>query len=162
MPTVTTNPNLQVTGTTMMAPPIGNTFPRGIPATAIPTVLPPQPGPSWPTTLTIGQWITDPTRKFVLILEATTGLSLYQVESGDPTSGSFVGDAVFGPKGGGGEYFCAQSDGNAVVYDSSFPESLNPTYAANNGTDGSAQYLFVQENGCFVEIQCHGVWGSPL
>jgi len=38
----------------------------------------------------------------------------------NPTSGSFQGENVFGPSGGGGAYFCAQADGNAVVYDSSF------------------------------------------
>src|SRR6185369_12123002 len=53
-------------------------------------------------------------------------LSLYEVQSGNPTSGSFQGENVFGPSGGGGAYFCAQADGNAVVYDSSFPQSLNP------------------------------------
>lgn len=161
MPTVTTSTNLQVTGIELMAPPVGNTHPRGIKSTAIRTVLPPQPGPSWPTTLKMGQWIMDPKGKFVLILNSD-GLTLYQVESGSPTSGSFEGDVVFPSVGAGGEYFCAQSDGNAVVYDSSFPQTLKPTWKANNGTSGSAQYLFVQENGCFVMIQCHGIWGSPL
>jgi hypothetical protein len=81
----------------------------------------------------MGQWIMDPKGKFVLILNSD-GLTLYQVESGSPTSGQFEGDAVFPSVGAGGEYFCAQSDGNAVVYDSSFPQTLKPTWKANNGT----------------------------
>ena len=160
--TVTTSPSLQVTGITLMAPPIGNTNTGGIPSTAVPTVPAPQVGSSSPTTLKVGQWIMDPSGQYVLILESTKGLSLYEVKSGSPTSGSFQGDNVFGPAGGGGAYFCAQADGNAVVYDSSFPKSLNPTWHANNGTSGSAQYLFVQKNGCFVTTQCKGVWGSDL
>ena len=159
---VTTSPNLQVTGITLMAPQTGNTFPGGIPSTAVPTVPAPQISTTWPTTLKIGQWIIDPSGQYVLILEDKKGLSLYQVSSGNPTSGSFQGVNVFGPKGGGGTVFCAQADGNAVVYDSSFPKSLNPTWNANNGTSGSAQYLFVQQNGCFVTTQCKGVWGSDL
>ena len=162
--TVITKPSSQVTtGITLMAPP-NNQYPEGIRATAIPTVLTPTlpPTPPSPTTLTVGQWIMDPSGDFVLILESTNGLSLYRVVSGNPTTGQFQGVAVFGPVGKGGSYFCAQADGNAVVYDSSFPKSLNPTWAANNGTSGSAQYLFVQENGCFVTIQSKGVWGTPL
>jgi hypothetical protein len=159
--TVTTSANLQVTGITLLAPPAGNTFPGGVPSTAVATVPPPQISQTWPSTLRVGQWIMDPSGQFVLILEANKGLSLYQVSSGNPTSGSFQGDNVFGPAGAGGAYFCAQADGNAVVYDSSFPKSLNPTWHANNGS-GNAQYLFVQKNGCFVEVQCKGVWGSDL
>ena len=160
--TVTTTPTLQVIGITLMAPPSGHVYPLGIRATAVLTVQPPStaPTPSSPTTLTVGQWIMDPSGNFVLILEGNKGLSLYRVMSGNPTSGSFQGLNVFGPAGGNnGAYFLAQADGNACVYPSN---SLHPTWNANNGTSGSAQYLFVQENGCFVTIQCHGVWGSDL
>jgi hypothetical protein len=161
---VSTPANLQVTGITLMAPPLGNVYSQGIRSTAVPTVPPPTtaPGPGTQVTLTIGQWIMDPTGNFVLILEnnqTTKGLSLYRVMSGSPTSGSFQGTHVFGPVAPDGAYFLAQSDGNACVY----PEnSIHPSWAANNGTSGSAQYLFVQENGCFVEIQCKGIWGSNL
>jgi len=160
--TVTTAASLQVTGITLMAPPSGHVYPLGIRSTAVPTVQPPTtaPSPSSPATLTVGQWIMDPSGNFVLILEADKGLSLYRVMSGNPTSGSFQGLNVFGPEGGNnGAYFLAQADGNACVYPSN---SLTPTWHANNGTSGSAQYLFLQENGCFVTTQCHGVWGSDL
>lgn len=165
MATVTVNPKLQVTGTIMMAPPVGNTYPRGIRSTSLPTVPPPQAGTSWPTTLTVGGWILDPSGQYVLLLDDTNGLTLYQLasDSPSPTTGTFEGDAIYGPKGGANcSCFLAQSDGNAVVYDSNFPQKLTPKWAANDGTDGSAQYFFVQENGCFVMIQCHGVWGTPL
>lgn len=160
--TVTTKSTLQVTGIILMAPPLGNVYSQGIRSTAVPTVPPPTtaPSPNSPSTLTAGQWIMDPTGNFVLILEANKGLSLYRVMSGSPTSGSFQGMNVFGPVGGtAGTYFLAQQDGNACVYPSN---SLTPTWHANNGTSGSAQYLFVQENGCFVMIQCKGIWGSDL
>lgn len=160
--TVTTNPSSQVTnGITMMAPP-NNLYPEGIRATSVPTVPTPTLPPTTSlTNLTVGQWMMDPSGDFVLILDSN-GLTLYRVVTGNPTSGSFQGVAVFGPVGKGGSYFCAQADGNAVVYDSTFPKSLTPTWAANSGQSGSAQYLFVQENGCFVTIQSHGVWGTPL
>jgi len=158
---VTTQSTLQITGITLMAPPLGNVYSQGIRSTAIPTVPPPgsAPTPTSPSTLTIGQWIMDPTGNFVLILEANKGLSLYRVMSGNPTSGSFQGMNVFGPVAPDGTYFLAQADGNACVYPAN---SLHPTWNANNGTSGSAQYLFVQENGCFVMVQCKGVWGSNL
>ncbi len=161
---ITTNPSLQVTGLTLMAPPLGNVFSQGIRSTAVPTVPAPTsaPSPTSPSTLTIGQWIMDPTGNFVLILEANKGLSLYRLNSGSPspTSGSFQGTSVAGPFGGAdGVYFLAQADGNACVYPA---DSLTPTWHANNGTSGSAQYMFVQENGCFVMIQCKGIWGSDL
>ena len=162
---VSTPANLQVTGITLMATPQGNVYSQGVRSTAVPTVPPPTsaPTPATPVTLTIGQWIMDPTGNFVLILELNKGLSLYRVATGNgnpsPTSGSFQGTNVFGPQGKGGAYFLAQADGNACVYP---PNSLNPVWNANNGTSGSAQYLFVQENGCFVTIQCKGIWGSNL
>lgn len=158
---VSTPSNLQVTGLTLMATPQGNVYPQGVPSTAVPTVPPPTTAPTStsPVTLTIGQWIVDPSGKIVLILEANKGLSLYKVKTGSPASGSFQGTNVFGPVGKGGAYFLAQSDGNACVY---APNSINPVWHANNGTSGSAQYLFVQENGCFVTIQCKGIWGSDL
>ena len=160
---VTTAPNLQVTGITLMATPQGNVYSQGVRSTAVPTVPAPTTAPTAnsPVTLTIGQWIMDPTGNFVLILELNKGLSLYRVAVGSPspTSGSFQGTNVFGPAGKGGAYFLAQADGNACVYP---PSSLNPVWNANNGTSGSAQYLFVQENGCFVTIQCKGIWGSNL
>lgn len=157
---VTTPSNLQVKGITLMATPQGNVYPQGVPSTAVPTVPPPTTAPSATSqvTLTVGQWIVDPSGKFVLILEQNKGLSLYRVISGSPTSGSFQGTNVFGPEGKGGAYFLAQSDGNACVYPSN---SIHPVWNANNG-GSSAQYLFVQENGCFVEIQCKGIWGSNL
>ncbi len=161
---VTTPANLQVTGITMMATPQGNVYSQGVRSTAVPTVPPPTTAPTAnsPVTLTIGQWIMDPTGNFVLILELNKGLSLYRVATGpgnpSPTSGSFNGTNVFGPQGKGGAYFLAQSDGNACVYASN---SINPVWNANNGP-ASAQYLFVQENGCFVTIQCKGIWGSNL
>ena len=160
---VSTPSNLQVTGITLMATPQGNVYAQGVRSTAVPTVPRPTtaPGPGSPVTLTTGQWIMDPTGNFVLILEANKGLSLYRVITGSPTSGSgsFQGVNVFGPVGKGGTYFLAQADGNACVYPQN---SITPTWAANNGTSGSAQYLFVQENGCFVTIQCKGIWGSNL
>lgn len=158
---VSTPSTLQVTGLTLMATPQGNVYPQGVKSTAVPTVQPPTtaPAPGSPATLTIGQWIVDPTGNFVLILEANKGLSLYRVMGGSVASGSIQGMNVFGPVGKGGAYFLAQSDGNACVYPSN---SINPVWHANNGTSGSAQYLFVQENGCFVMIQCKGIWGSDL
>jgi len=159
---VNTPANLQVTGITLMATPQGNNYPQGVSSTAVPTVPPPTTAPtsSSPVTLTIGQWIMDPTGKIVLILELNKGLSLYRVatNSPSPTSGSFQGIQVFGPQGGGGAYFLAQSDGNACVYATN---SIKPVWHANDG-GSSAQYLFVQENGCFVTIQCKGIWGSNL
>ena len=159
---VSTPANLQVTGTPMMATPQGNVYSQGVNSTAVPTVPPPSTPPTSnsPFTLSIGQWIMDPTGKFVLILEANKGLSLYRVAatSPSPTSGSFQGTNVFGPQGKGGAFFLAQSDGNACVY---APNNIHPVWNANNG-GSSAQYLFVQENGCFVTIQCKGIWGSNL
>ena len=159
--TVTTNPTLQVTGIPLMAPPVGNVYSQGVRSTAVPTVPPPTvaPGPGSPVTLQVGQWIIDPTGNFVLILEAVKGLSLYRVMSGSPTSGSFQGINVFGPSGPNGVYFLAQSDGNACVYPA---DSIHPVWNANNGTNTTAQYLFVEENGCFVMIHCQAVWGSDL
>lgn len=166
MDPITVNPQLQVTtGTVMIAPPVGNTYPQGIRATSLETVPPPQISKSWPTTLKVGEWMMDPSSKFVLLLDNTNGLTLYQLTatSPSPTTGSFYGNAIYGPKGGANcSCFLAQSDGNAVVYDSDFPQKLTPKWSANDGTSGSAQYFFVQENGCFVMIQCHGVWGTPL
>ena len=154
--TVITNPGLRVTGATLLAP-ASTQFPQGIPATVIPTVpVPPTVG-----TLKTGQWIMDPSGEFVLILDGQKGLVLYQVVgAGDPTSGQFQGLAVWGPNGATGVVFCAQADGNAVVYDKNFPEQLNPTWHANNGPS-SAQYLFVLENGSFAVVQYSAVWGSP-
>ena len=158
---VSTPSNLQVTGITLMATPQGNVFSQGVPSTAVPTVPPPTTAPTSNSqvTLTTGQWIMDPSGKVVLILENNKGLSLYRVatNSPSPSTGSFQGIQVFGPVGKGGTYFLAQSDGNACVYSN----SINPLWHANNGPS-SAQYLFVQENGCFVTIQCKGIWGSDL
>ena len=140
-----------------MAPSTSTQFPNGIPAVALQTV----PVPPKTATLKPGQWIMDPSGEFVLILDAQKGLVLYQVVgNSDPTSGQFQGLAVWGPNGATGTVFCAQSDGNAVVYDSSFPGKLNPLWHANNG-GSSAQYLFVQENGSFALVQYSAVWASP-
>lgn len=155
--TVITNPGARVTGVPLMASSSSTQFPHGIPAVAIPTV----PLPPTSPTLKPGQWIMDPSGEFVLILDADQGLILYQVVgNGDPTTGKFEGLAVWGPNGAKGAVFCAQSDGNAVVYDSSFPGNLNPTWHANNG-GSSAQYLFVQENGSIALVNYSAVWASP-
>ncbi len=91
---VITKPDLQVTGIRLLAPPAGNNFPDGVPATAIPTV----PTPPQTATLKPGQWIMDPSQEFVLILDSALGLVLYQnIGGGDPTSGQFQGDVCVGP-----------------------------------------------------------------
>jgi len=149
---VTVNPKLQITtGILVMAP--GN-----VPATAIPTV----PGGGHPTTatLTMGQWIMDPSHEYVLTL-TSQGLILYQVMgNGDPTTGQFRGTVEWGPNGGENSFvFCAQSDGNAVVYDNQFPTQLNHQWAGNSG-GSNAQYLFVNENGSFAVVQYSPTWSS--
>lgn len=157
---VITNPKLQVTngGISLLGP--GN-----VPGIAFPTV----PGGGNPTTasLTLGQWIIDPTNEYVLILvppgldQTPPGLSLYQVVgNGDPTTGQFNGSLKWGPNGGDNSFvFCAQSDGNAVVYDNQFPTQWNHTWAGNNG-GSNAQYLFVGENGSFAVVQSSPTWNS--
>ena len=142
--TVTTNPQLQITTGIQLMTSDG-------PGIAIPTA----PGGGNPTTatLTMGQWIMDPTHEYVLML-TSQGLVLYQViGNGDPTTGRFQGSIKWGPEGGDNSFvFCAQSDGNAVVYDNQFPTQWNPQWAANKG-GSNAQYLFVNENGSFAVVQ---------
>ena len=163
--TVITQPGLQVHGTmTLMAPP-ANQFPQGVLATVVPTMptptLPPT-GPE-PPTLKLGQWIMDPSKEYVLILTNTNGLVLYQVVgAGDPTSGQFQGNVVWNQPSNPTESFCfcAQADGNAVVYDSSYPNELNPAWHANNG-GSNAQYLFVKEDGSFAVVEYTSTAGYP-
>ena len=153
--TVITNPGLRVTGATLMAP-SSTQFPQGVPSTVVTTI----PVPPTTATLKQGQWIMDPSGEYVLILDGQKGLVLYQVVgNGDPNSGKFLGLAVWGPNGATGAVFCAQSDGNAVVYDSKFPDQLNPTWHGNNG-GSNAQYLFVSENGSFAVVQYSPTWGT--
>jgi len=157
---VITNPKLQVTNGGILL--IG---PGSVPGIAFPTV----PGGGNPTTpsLTQGQWIIDPTNEYVLILvppklpQTPPGLSLYQVVgAGNPASGQFNGSLEWGPNGGeNGFVFCAQSDGNAVVYDNQFPGVLNHTWAGNKG-GSNAQYLWVGENGSWAVVQSNPTYNS--
>lgn len=163
--TVITQPGLQVHGTmTLMAPP-ANQFPQGVLATVLPTIptptIPPTDGS--PVTLKMGQWIMDPSNEYVLILTSTSGLVLYQVVgAGDPTTGKFQGNVVWAQPNNPTDSFCfcAQADGNAVVYDSSFPNQLNPAWHANNG-GSDAQYLFIKEDGSFALVEYTSVVEAP-
>jgi hypothetical protein len=123
-----------------MLGPVTSDFPQGVPAVAVPVV----PVPPTTYTLKTGNWIQDPSGEYVLILDGENGLVLYQVmgKGQDPSSGSFQGLAKWGPNGAGGIVFCAQADGNAVVYDSSFPTQLNPLWHGNQG-GSNAVYLLV-------------------
>ena len=163
--TVITQPGLQVHGTTTLMAPPANQFPEGVLATVLPTIPTPTipPTGSSPVTLKMGQWIMDPSKEYVLILTSTSGLVLYQVVgAGDPTTGKFQGNVVWTQPNNPTDSFCfcAQADGNAVVYDSSFPNQLNPAWHANNG-GSNAQYLFVKEDGSFAVVEYTSVVECP-
>jgi hypothetical protein len=111
----------------------------------------------------MGQWIMDPSNEYVLILTSTSGLVLYQVVgAGDPTKGQFQGNVKWSQPGTTTDSFCfcAQADGNAVVYDSSYPDKLNPVWHANNG-GSDAQYLFIKEDGTFALVEYTPVVSYP-
>jgi hypothetical protein len=154
--TVSTPANLRITTGMLLTGQPTNNFPQGTPAIALPTV----PVPPTVATLTMGQWIMDPSGEYVLML-SQQGLVLYQViGNGNPTTGQFQGLAVWGPSGGDNSFvFCAQADGNAVVYDSNFPNQLNPQWHANQGPS-NAQYLLVLESGSWAVVQLSPVTQS--
>ncbi len=150
---VITDPAKQIKGSQMLAP-ASDEFPNGIQCTAVPTVVVGSSNHPDTATLNQGYWIMDPKGEFVLILDGSNGLVFYEVMGAtSPTSGSFTGVAKWGPNGAGGTQFCAQNDGNAVVYDSNW----NALWGANNG-GSHAEYLYVGEDGSVRLVQFNSEW----
>jgi hypothetical protein len=85
----------------------------------------------------------------------STGLCLYQVIGTQGTlqnGGSFNGTALWGPVGNNGQYFCAQNDGNLVVY------NAHVTGIWSSGATGPAQYLCLQSDSNLVLYQFAANW----
>jgi len=146
----------QVTTAFPIIGPSGGNFPNGTPATALVTVLiiNGQPPVENSATLPLNSWIVDPLGEYVLVFDST-GVCLYQVIGTQGTlqnGGSFNGMPLWGPFGANGQYFCAQNDGNLVVY------NADGTANWSNGSKGTAQLLCLQSDSNLVLYHFEANW----